>query len=1294
MTKKIDNNKIDKLVPDTSVIIEGMVSRKIKAGEIKPTVVLIHEAVIAELEHQANMNKTIGFLGLDEIKHLKELSGQFGFELNFAGVRPSASEIRHARLGEIDALIRQLAFETDGALLTADKVQAEVARAKDIPVIFVEVEQLQHTIRLEKYFDDSTMSVHLRENVVPKSKKGVPGNWSLGEIADKPLSRDELKEISREIIEEAGIRKDGFVEIERPGSTIVQLGPYRIVITRPPLSDGWEITAVRPVKKLSLDDYKLSDKLKHRIKEQAEGILIAGAPGMGKCLPGNEIVYTEDFMPVTVKRCYEENITEILGIDELGAVKKQMITQRAKRLDTGLLKLTTRSGRVITVTPRHPLLTFAGKLEWKEAKDFKVGEKIAVVRNVRLEGNDELDVLGYYDAFRTLCRLKDLPKQELQYWYKYRGIKRDIIKILFHVEGSKADEIAHKLNASLKYVQEVVRLLINYDAIEKKDGRLNLKQKYFTASNDEILLLSDLTELNISSSNIDEIAAYVPNNGKINYIKIPKKVTPELCKFLGYIYSEGGGDKLCFTNSNRKLVDDFMDASRKVFGIEKWKTHGLTYYLDWSKTFQPILSKWGYPLKQRKKSRIIVLPGFLMHCSIPNLGEFLRAYFDGDGGVEKNGRSIEYYTSSDMAAQQLSLLLLRIGVFSSVKAKFAAGANRYTVRITDRRSMKAFCENIKLLDEVKSGKLNQCLAKPYSQIFCYDIRTALAPIRRFFVEDIKKIKPSVSIELLPKILRILYEKNFSYVSRTENVMLTLKEYLDRLEGMESIYAQNADRLTYSHLMKNEMDHNSLKHWARGRRQKISTLNKLVASLGYDFAVSPMKLSFLVKSIINANRISITQVSGLVGTNQATLSLRLQNGWDTRKDQLMLLYKSTYAEFMQTKKDFEAAITTIEILCKSDVIFDSIVKVETLNEETEVYDFETSSHNFIAGKLPVIVHNSTFAQALAEHYAGQGKVVKTVEAPRDLILPDNVTQYAISHGTPQEIHDILLLSRPDYTIFDEMRNTADFQLFADLRLAGIGLAGVVHATNPIDAIQRFVGRIELGVIPQIVDTVIFIRNGFISKVLSLNMTVKVPEGMTEADLSRPVVVVNDFETGKLEYELYSYGEETVVIPVRGLGKSPIQQFAALALEARMKEYASNAKVEMVSDSKCVVYVPEKEIPRLIGKDGRNIAAIEEKLGVSIDVQALGSKSSADSAGGSSVPFNARIGKKHIEFNVDNSLSGKNVNIMVDDDYVMTANVGKDGVFKISRKNKIGSVITDAVSSGTGIKVTASNSAQLS
>jgi len=604
MKKKIIN--IEKLVPDTSVIIEGLVSSKIEKKEIFPKSVIIHEAVLAELEHQANQNKETGVIGLEEINKIRELSKKLEFSLEFSGKRPNAYEIKYARLGEIDSLIRELAYNENASLMTSDKTQARVAEAKGIHVIFIEIRKLFKKLKLEKFFDETTMSVHLRENVVPYAKKGMPGKWKFVAVSKTKLTREDIKDISREIIEESSIARDAFIEIERAGSTIAQIGKFRIVITKPPFSDGWEITAVRPVKMLSLEDYNLSEKLNQRISEQAEGILIAGSPGMGK--------------------------------------------------------------------------------------------------------------------------------------------------------------------------------------------------------------------------------------------------------------------------------------------------------------------------------------------------------------------------------------------------------------------------------------------------------------------------------------------------------------------------------------------------------------------------------------------------------------------------------------------------------------------------------------------------STFAQALAQFYAGQGKIVKTIEAPRDLVLSDNITQYAISHGSAQEIHDVLLLSRPDYTIFDEMRNTSDFQLFADLRLSGIGLAGVVHATNPIDAIQRFVGRIELGVIPQVIDTVIFIKDGFVNKILSLKMVVKVPTGMTEADLARPVVVVNDFETDKLEYELYSYGEETVVVPVIGNLKSPTNKLAEKTIKQAFRHYSEDVEVDVVSENKCIVYVPEDRISKIIGRQGRNISEMEKRLSMSIDVKELDKKTP-----GQTIEFNTEIKKKNIVFYLDIKFKNQNINIYVNDDYLLTAKSGKTGLIKIKKNNKIARILVDAINTGEKIKL---------
>ncbi len=267
-------------VPDTSALIEGVISRLIREKKIRGKII-IHRAVLSELEHQANQGRVTGFAGLEEVKRIRKLAEQGLVTIEIAGERPKPSDIRMASAGAIDAIIRDYAYEVGGVLVTGDRVQALVAEAMGLSVIFIPPERIRR-LRLEDFFDENTMSVHLKEGVPPIAKKGRPGNWEYVVLSKEPMKKEDIEIIAREIIEEAKRRPDGFIEIDRAGSTIIQLGLYRIIITRPPLSDGWEITAVRPVKKLRLEDYDLPPKLLKRLEEKAEGILIAGAPGMGK----------------------------------------------------------------------------------------------------------------------------------------------------------------------------------------------------------------------------------------------------------------------------------------------------------------------------------------------------------------------------------------------------------------------------------------------------------------------------------------------------------------------------------------------------------------------------------------------------------------------------------------------------------------------------------------------------------------------------------------------------------------------------------------------------------------------------------------------------------------------------------------------------------------------------------------------------------------------------------------------------------------------------------------------------
>jgi ATPase len=196
---------------------------------------------------------------------------------------------------------------------------------------------------------------------------------------------------------------------------------------------------------------------------------------------------------------------------------------------------------------------------------------------------------------------------------------------------------------------------------------------------------------------------------------------------------------------------------------------------------------------------------------------------------------------------------------------------------------------------------------------------------------------------------------------------------------------------------------------------------------------------------------------------------------------------------------------------------------------EMYDrLEIAEGILVAGSPGA--GKSTFISALTEYYRKKKKIIKTLESVRDLVVDKEVVQYSPFQGDMAKTADVLLLVRPDFTIFDEVRVDADFKVFGDMRLAGVGMVGVVHASKAVDAIQRFIRRVELGVIPNVIDTIIFIKDGRVEDVLSTQMVVKKPTGFTDRDLSRPVIEVRDFFSNELLYEIYAFGSDVVVAPV--------------------------------------------------------------------------------------------------------------------------------------------------------------------
>lgn len=277
----------DKFACDTSVIFNGLILDLIDDGELgEYPEIFISSVVVAEVEYRTNIQKEIGFLGLNVLKRLRQYHEENKIKLHIIGKRPTREEIKMAPGGELDALIRESAHENEAVLITSDRIQGDVGIFEGIKVMSVKekvapTEVTSVSLKLIEFFDENTMSIHLKQGLPPYAKKGSPGNWYLERVRDDIITKNQIEEIAMEIIEFVREDAHSFVEIEKFGAVVAQLREFRIVITRPPFSNDVEITAVRPLVNLTLSDYSIDSRLRNRL-EKAEGILVAGSPGAGK----------------------------------------------------------------------------------------------------------------------------------------------------------------------------------------------------------------------------------------------------------------------------------------------------------------------------------------------------------------------------------------------------------------------------------------------------------------------------------------------------------------------------------------------------------------------------------------------------------------------------------------------------------------------------------------------------------------------------------------------------------------------------------------------------------------------------------------------------------------------------------------------------------------------------------------------------------------------------------------------------------------------------------------------------
>ena len=112
--------------------------------------------------------------------------------------------------------------------------------------------------------------------------------------------------------------------------------------------------------------------------------------------------------------------------------------------------------------------------------------------------------------------------------------------------------------------------------------------------------------------------------------------------------------------------------------------------------------------------------------------------------------------------------------------------------------------------------------------------------------------------------------------------------------------------------------------------------------------------------------------------------------------------------------------------------------------------------------------------------------------------------------------------------------------------------------------------------------------------------------------------------------------------------------------------------MKSDKRATVHIDEKNIAKLIGKKGKTIDEVEKKIGISIGVETLEVKEMEDM-----FTVDTELAGNYVVLNFRKDFVGTPFDIMVEDEYLFTATVGKKGNIKIKKDIELATIIINAM-----------------
>lgn len=158
-------------IPDESAISLKAAGRLVREGKVCGKVIA-HNATISSIEMKALMGNLSRVNGLKDL----EACAENDVRLEYTGNPSISQDLNHVNC--------EFANSSKTSITTCNFVMARVSEALGVGVVF---ESPSPCIELDRVFEDGIMSLHLKEGLPTRVKRGHPGGWFFEKLCKTPF---------------------------------------------------------------------------------------------------------------------------------------------------------------------------------------------------------------------------------------------------------------------------------------------------------------------------------------------------------------------------------------------------------------------------------------------------------------------------------------------------------------------------------------------------------------------------------------------------------------------------------------------------------------------------------------------------------------------------------------------------------------------------------------------------------------------------------------------------------------------------------------------------------------------------------------------------------------------------------------------------------------------------------------------------------------------------------------------------------------------------------------------------